>query len=111
MLSPAGAAKRLAAALSAVATIVALEAQTPASAPPQTPAPWLPRPVIIVDPRPYLSSPSPHPAHRRTPRPKHHAMPPAHRGVPARRRPLAEPTPETFNRIDTSPSPAPHRHA
>ncbi len=80
--------------------ILALQAQTPAP----SRAPWQPRPVIIVDPRPYLSSPSPHPHHHATPRPKHRAMPLA---TPVRRRPVTAPTPETFERLDTSPSPAP----
>jgi hypothetical protein len=104
--------KHLAPSLAALALIAALEAQTPAGAPTQAPAPWQPRPVIIVDPLPYLSSPSP--AHRATPRPKRHATPhpratPKHRSAPGRRRPLTRSTPEMFERIDTSPSPAPPR--
>jgi hypothetical protein len=103
--------KQLAFPLAAVTLIAALEAQSPMPAP-NSPAPWLPRPVIIIDPRPYLSSPrpvphaTPHPKHRATPHPR---ATPAHRNAPGRRLPLARPTPETFDRIDTSPSPAPHR--
>lgn len=87
--------------LAPLALILALQAQTPT--PP--PAPWQPRPVIVVDPRPYLSSPRPVP--HATPSPKHHATP-RPRATPARRRPPVLPTPETFDRIDTSPTPAPH---
>lgn len=100
--------KQLALALAALAMIAALQAQTPAVAPTSAPAPWLPRPVIIVDPRPYLSSPSPHPARRATPQPKHRT-PPHPRATPPRRTPATAPPPETFERIDTSPSPAPPR--
>ena len=103
--------KQLAPLLTAIALIAALEAQTPAAAPTSAPAPWLPRPVIIIDPRPYLGSPprlhraTPHPKHRATPHPSVTA---AHRSAPKRRRPLAPPTPDTFDRLDTSPSPSPH---
>jgi hypothetical protein len=100
--------KQLAPALAALAMIAALEAQTPAAAPTSAPAPWLPRPVIIVDPRPYLSSPTPHPAHRATPQPKHRT-PPHPRTAQRRRTPASAPAPETFERIETSPSPPPHR--
>jgi hypothetical protein len=97
---------KLALSVAAFALIAALEAQTPSGAPTAAPAPWQPRPVIIVDPRPYLNSPSPHPQHRATPRPTHRATPHA-RATPVRRRPAATQTPETFERLDTSPSPAP----
>jgi hypothetical protein len=88
--------KPLSVALAAVALLAAVQAQSP--------APWQPRPVIIVDPRPYLGSPSPHPARSAKPHPKRRVTPHA-------RRALAHPqrTPETFERLDTSPSPAPHR--
>ncbi|MDQ6942085.1 MAG: hypothetical protein M3169_06155 [Candidatus Eremiobacteraeota bacterium] len=103
--------KQLAPLLAALAIVAALEAQTPAGAPTPAPAQWLPRPTIIVDPRPYLSSPQP--AHHATPHPKHNATPhpratPAHRSAPGRRRPLTRPTPETFERLDTLPGPLPH---
>jgi hypothetical protein len=71
--------------------VLALQAQSP----PPARSPWQPRPVIVVDPRPYLASPSPRPKHRPTPRPKRAAKP----------HPRA--TTETFERLDTSPSPAP----
>ena len=100
--------KQLALPLAALALIGALEAQTPVAAPTSAPNPWLPRPVIIVDPRPYLTSPSPHPAHRATPRPTHHPTPHPH-ATPVHRHPAVATTPETFERIETSPSPAPHR--
>jgi len=85
-------------AVAGLALIAALQAQTAAPLP--TRAPWQPRPVIIIDPRGYLPSPTPRPhrTHRPTPRP--HATPP-------HRRPNARPTPETFERLDTSPSPKP----
>jgi len=103
--------KQLAFSLAALTLIAALEAQSPVAAPTSPPAPWLPRPVIIIDPRPYLSSPVPHPARSATPRPKHRATPHPH-ATPAHRRPAMMQTPETFERIDTSPSPAPpHRRA
>jgi len=66
-----------------------------------TPAPWRPRPVIIIDPRPYLAGPRPTPraaGRRATPHP--HATP-RHRASPAPGR-----TPETFERLDTSPPPS-----
>ncbi|MDP9105685.1 MAG: hypothetical protein M3N49_07110 [Candidatus Eremiobacteraeota bacterium] len=86
--------------------IAALEAQTPLAVPAPSPrAPWQPRPVIIVDPRPYLS-PSPHPVNHVPPHAKHRAAAHPH-AAPARRRPVAAPTPETFERLDTSPRPAP----
>jgi hypothetical protein len=88
--------KQLAPSLAALVLIATLEAQTPAVAPTSAPAPWQPRPVIIIDPRPYLSSPSPRPAHRPAPHPKRRATP----------RPRA--TPETFERLDTAPAATPH---
>jgi hypothetical protein len=72
----------------------------------QSPAPWQPRPVIIVDPRPYLSSPSPQPKPHAKPRAKPHATQHA-RSAPAQRSPAAGAAPETFERLDTSPSPTP----
>jgi hypothetical protein len=86
--------------LAPFALILALQAQTPTPAP----GPWLPRPVIIVDPRPYLNSPRP--SHHATPHPKHRATPHPH-ATPAHRRPATTQTPETFDRLDTSPSPSP----
>jgi hypothetical protein len=74
-------------------------AQTaPPAAATAAPRPW--KPLIIIDPRTYLSpSPKPKPKHRATPHPR--------TAIPGRRRPLARPTPETFERLDTSPSPRP----
>jgi hypothetical protein len=85
--------------LAPLALLLVLQAQTPT--PP--PAPWQPRPVIIVDPRPFLNSPAP--VHHATPSRKHRATP-RPRAAPAH--PPALPPPETFERLDTSPSPAPH---
>lgn len=69
------------------------------TAPPSSPAPaWHARTVIIIDPRPYLGTPSPAP-HRR---PQHRPTPRPH----GTRRPVPKAlhTPETFERLDTSPS-------
>jgi hypothetical protein len=85
------------AAVAGLALIAALQGQTVAPAP--TRPPWQPRPVIIVDPRAYLPSP--------TPRPRRMLHPTPHPRPPARRRPSPRPTPETFLRLDTSPSPRP----
>jgi len=99
--------KPLAAPLAVLALALGLAppsaAQTapPAAATPGS-RPW--KPLIIVDPRQYLS-PSPRPTHKRTP--KHRATPHPRSVLPGRRRPLAQPTPETFERLDTSPSPRP----
>ncbi|HEV3091327.1 MAG TPA: hypothetical protein VGX91_07800 [Candidatus Cybelea sp.] len=96
--------KPLAALLALLALVLSLAPPSTAqTAPPGTgngtaaPRPW--RPLIIVDPRSYLASPSP--------KPKHHATPHPRRLPPGRRRPLSRPTPETFERYDTSPSPRP----
>jgi hypothetical protein len=92
--------------LAALALVAALEAQAPAATPASPRPQWQPRPVIMVDPRPYLSTPSPQPLHHATPRPTHRTAPHP-RATPARR-PAA--MPETFERLDTSPSPVPpHR--
>lgn len=95
--------KRLALLLGTLALGVVLQAQ---SAPPSaTPtaggasSPWQPRPVIIINPADVLRSPSPAPHRRPTPRP--HA--------PGHRVPLANPTPEVFERYDSAPSPTPTR--
>jgi hypothetical protein len=98
--------KQLAPLLAALATIAALEAQTPAGVPSPAPPPWQPRPVIIIDPRPYLSSPSPHPAHHATPHPKRGATT-RPRAMPTHHHATAVSTPETFERIETSPTPTP----
>jgi hypothetical protein len=97
--------KPLAVLLAVLAFAAGFAAPAPAqTAPPPSatsaPRPW--RPVIIVDPRAYLASPTPGPKGRR------HATPPPHarrRPLPVQRRPLAAPTPETFERLDTSPAP------
>jgi hypothetical protein len=105
--------KSIALSFAALALIAALEAQSPPPAPTAAPAPWQPRPVIIIDPRPYLSSPSPspRPQRRASAQAKHRAMRHS-RATRAQRRPAPAQTPETFERIDTSPSPAPpHRRA
>ena len=99
--------KPLAAPLAVLALALGLAPPTAAqTAPPAaaTPVsrPW--KPLILVDPRPYLS-PSPKPS--RKPKPKHRATPHPRTSLPGRRRPLAQPTPETFERLDTSPSPHP----
>jgi hypothetical protein len=90
--------KAIRAAVAGLALIVALQAQTAAPAP--THAPWQPRPVIIVDPRAYLPSPTPRPGRTHRPTPHPHATPPHRHASP-------RPTPETFERLDTSPSPKP----
>jgi hypothetical protein len=99
--------KPLAAPLAVLALALALAPPSAAQTPPPalgTPAPRPWKPLIIVDPRPYLS-PSPAPARKRTP--KHRATPHPRSVLPGRRRPLPAPTPETFERLDTSPSPRP----
>jgi len=96
----------LAASLAAAALVTALgasaAAQTaPPAAPSATTVPWRPRPVIIIDPRQYLASPTPRPraTHHPTPRP-HATRHPLNR---ATARPAA--TPEVFERHDTAPLP------
>ncbi|HEX3462970.1 MAG TPA: hypothetical protein VHS78_02805 [Candidatus Elarobacter sp.] len=95
----------LSASLAAAALLAALaasaSAQTAPPAPAATTVPWHPRPVIIIDPRQYLASPSPRPhsTHRPTPRP-HAFRRPLHR---AGAHPAA--TPDVFERHDTAPPP------
>jgi hypothetical protein len=93
-------------------------AQTVAPAP-ATPIPWRPRPVIIIDPRQYLPTPAPGATRRSAA--GHHAKMTASahakttasarakrspRAAPRRAAPSPATTPETFERIDTSPPPA-----
>jgi len=100
--------KPLAVSLAALALAASLAeaacAQTAPSAAPAvaTPVPWQPRPVIIIDPRPYLATPAP------TARPaaKRHATPHPHPTAAHRRPPAGARTPETFERLDTSPPPS-----
>lgn len=72
-------------------------AQTAPPAPAATAVPWRPRPVIIIDPSPYLASPSPRPHAKHRPTPRPHVS----------RRPQHRPTqgPEIFERHDTAPPP------
>jgi hypothetical protein len=96
--------KPLAVPLAALALAAALAGRGYAqTVPPRaTPVPWQPRPVIIIDPRPYLATPRPAP-HASA---KRHATPHPRATPPLRRTPRAAQTPETFERIDTSPPPA-----
>lgn len=79
-------------------------AQTAPPVPTATSVPWRPRPMIIVDPRAYLASPTPRPSPKRRASPKPHPHP-----TSPRRRPAAAPTPETFERHDTQRPPATER--
>jgi hypothetical protein len=91
---------RAAAALAFWALLAApATAQTAPPAPAATMVPWQPRPVIIIDPRHYLPSPTPRAAHRPTPKP-HPTRRPLRRASPH-----ALPTPEVFERHDTTAPP------
>jgi hypothetical protein len=90
--------KPLAVSLVALSLGVALQAHgAPPSSSPGSAAPSRARPVILINPRDYLATPTPHPVRHATPRP---------RPTP-RRHPLAGPTPEVFEHLETAPSPTP----